>query len=94
METPAVGEKSEEANSTNLRKIFVAGATGSSGKRIVDQLAARGFAVRAGVRDVERGRNTFSNHQNVQIVGNMILNFLHAAQTFDFRSLLIEYCGR
>ncbi|CAN6446416.1 unnamed protein product [Victoria cruziana] len=68
METPAVGEKSEEANSTNLRKIFVAGATGSSGKRIVDQLAARGFAVRAGVRDVERGRNTFSNHQNVQIV--------------------------
>ncbi|XP_031474687.1 uncharacterized protein At2g34460, chloroplastic [Nymphaea colorata] len=68
METPATGEKSEEANRANPRKIFVAGATGNSGKRIVDQLAARGFAVRAGVRDVERGRNAFSNHQNVQIV--------------------------
>ncbi|KAJ7968910.1 NAD(P)-binding Rossmann-fold superfamily protein [Quillaja saponaria] len=51
------------------KKIFVAGATGSTGKRIVEQLLAKGFAVKAGVRDLEKAKTSFS-HDNpaLQIV--------------------------
>lgn len=51
------------------KKIFVAGATGSTGKRIVDQLLAKGFQVKAGVRDVDKAKTTLS-HDNpaLQIV--------------------------
>lgn len=35
---------------------FVAGATGETGRRIVQELVQRGIPVRAGVRDLERGR--------------------------------------
>ncbi|KAK6124087.1 hypothetical protein DH2020_042172 [Rehmannia glutinosa] len=41
------------------KKIFVAGATGSTGKRIVEKLLAKGFAVKAGVRDVDKAKSTF-----------------------------------
>ncbi|KAL3616920.1 hypothetical protein CASFOL_039314 [Castilleja foliolosa] len=58
--TEGVGEK---------KKIFVAGATGSTGKRIVDQLLAKGFAVKAGVRDVDKAKLTFPvNNPDLQIV--------------------------
>lgn len=43
------------------KKIFVAGATGSTGKRIVEQLLAKGFAVKAGVRDLDKARTTLSS---------------------------------
>ncbi|APB32664.1 Putative nucleoside-diphosphate-sugar epimerase [Gloeomargarita lithophora Alchichica-D10] len=35
---------------------FVAGATGATGRRIVEELVKRDIPVRAGVRDLERGR--------------------------------------
>lgn len=54
-------QASEITEDSNQRKIFVAGATGSTGKRIVDQLLAKGFAVKAGVRDVDKARSTLSN---------------------------------
>ncbi|KAL8468459.1 hypothetical protein ACS0TY_031609 [Phlomoides rotata] len=59
-------EKSEIAN--GKKKIFVAGATGSTGKRIVEQLLAKGFAVKAGVRDVDKAKSTFPGNPNLQIV--------------------------
>ena len=34
---------------------------GSTDKRIVDQLLAKGFAVKAGIRDVDKARSTLSN---------------------------------
>ncbi|CAL5198689.1 unnamed protein product [Lathyrus oleraceus] len=43
------------------KKIFVAGATGSTGKRIVQQLLAKGFAVKAGVRDLDKAKTTLSS---------------------------------
>ncbi len=37
-------------------RAFVAGATGETGRRIVQELVERGIPVRAGVRDLARGR--------------------------------------
>ncbi|KAK6150047.1 hypothetical protein DH2020_017572 [Rehmannia glutinosa] len=51
------------------KKIFVAGATGSTGKRIVEKLLAKGFAVKAGVRDVDKAKSTFpGDNPDLQIV--------------------------
>lgn len=52
--------KEEGSGGVQKKKtIFVAGATGSTGKRIVEQLLAKGFAVKAGVRDVDKAKSTF-----------------------------------
>lgn len=61
--TEEVSKKDEVSVNTGKR-IFVAGATGSTGKRIVDQLLAKGFAVKAGVRDVDKAKSTFSTSGN------------------------------
>ncbi|KAI3827071.1 hypothetical protein L1987_01134 [Smallanthus sonchifolius] len=51
------------------KKVFVSGATGKTGKRIVEQLLAKGFAVKAGVRDAEKAKTLFSNpNQDLQFV--------------------------
>ena len=67
-EIAEVTEKTEvEANPKKI--IFVAGATGSTGKRIVEQLLARGFVVKAGVRDVDKAKTTLSkDNPSLQIV--------------------------
>ena len=55
--------------STKYKKIFVSGATGRTGRRVVEQLLAAGFQVRAGSLDVDRARNTLSSDPNLEIVG-------------------------
>ena len=65
--TQEVSQKEEE--NLSVKKIFVAGATGSTGKRIVEQLLAKGFTVKAGVRDLDKARTTLSsNNPSLQIV--------------------------
>lgn len=65
----AAGKAEAEANAGPAKTVFVAGATGATGKRIVDQLLAKGFAVKAGVRDVDRARAAFpQNNPALQIV--------------------------
>ncbi|KAF9590067.1 hypothetical protein IFM89_030379 [Coptis chinensis] len=61
-------EGSSEMKSNTKRKIFVAGATGDTGKRVVEQLLAKGFAVKAGVRDIEKAKNIFSDNPFLQFV--------------------------
>ncbi|OVA07252.1 hypothetical protein BVC80_8507g11 [Macleaya cordata] len=63
-ETPEI----EDSNVNERKKIFVAGATGNTGKRIVEQLLAKGFSVKAGVRDVEKAKSSFSENPSLQIV--------------------------
>lgn len=59
----------EDAGTSGKKKIFVAGATGNTGKRIVEQLLAKGFAVKAGVRDVDKAKTSFpGNNPDLQIV--------------------------
>lgn len=66
--TEETSEKSE-ANLNGKKKIFVAGATGSTGKRIVEQLLAKGFSVKAGVRDLDKAKTAFSKASpDLQIV--------------------------
>lgn len=59
----------EVAGTSGKKKIFVAGATGNTGKRIVEQLLAKGFAVKAGVRDLDKAKTSFpGNNPDLQIV--------------------------
>lgn len=71
-------EITEEVEVTVKKTIFVAGATGNSGKRIVEQLLAKGFAVKAGVRDLDKAKTTFpGGNPSLQIVrkcGNELNN--------------------
>ncbi|XP_007025110.2 PREDICTED: uncharacterized protein At2g34460, chloroplastic isoform X1 [Theobroma cacao] len=63
MEGSEITEEVSESSETNAnvkKKIFVAGATGSTGKRVVEQLLAKGFAVKAGVRDLDKAKNLLS----------------------------------
>ncbi|KAH7351606.1 hypothetical protein KP509_19G005700 [Ceratopteris richardii] len=49
-------------------KVFVAGAAGNTGKRIVKELLASGYKVRAGVRDLAAGSNILPADGNMEIV--------------------------
>lgn len=62
MERSGLTEEMPVEAEVKLRKIFVAGATGNTGKRIVEQLLAKGFAVKAGVRDPDKARTAFPSH--------------------------------
>ncbi|XP_073030561.1 uncharacterized protein At2g34460, chloroplastic-like isoform X1 [Primulina eburnea] len=62
-------KEEQQTGSSQKKKIFVAGATGSTGKRIVEKLLAKSFSVKAGVRDVEKAKSTFpGNNADLQIV--------------------------
>lgn len=50
------------------RKVFVAGATGQTGIRIVKELIAQGFKVRAGVRDIESAKSIIPRDADVELV--------------------------
>lgn len=77
--TEEVTEKTEE-NVNPKKKIFVAGATGSTGKRIVEQLLARGFSVKAGARDLDKAKTTLpKDNPALQIVSS-----------FNFSSALVQ----
>ena len=73
MEESEIKEGGGEGASTQ-KKIFVAGATGNTGKRIVEQLLEKGFSVKAGVRDIDKAKTIFSNNPSLQIVSTL-LNF-------------------
>ncbi|XP_065879659.1 uncharacterized protein At2g34460, chloroplastic [Euphorbia lathyris] len=67
MEGSGVTEEITEVTEPKVegrKKIFVAGATGNTGKRIVEQLLAKGFEVKAGVRDVDKAKTSFSNSKD------------------------------
>ncbi|CDP06308.1 unnamed protein product [Coffea canephora] len=68
MEGSSEVKENEEGSRGGKKKIFVAGATGSTGKRIVKQLLARGFAVKAGVRDIDKAKTTFSANPDLQFI--------------------------
>lgn len=72
----------EKIDASPKKKFFVAGATGSTGKRIVDQLLARGFTVKAGVRDLEKAKSTFSRDDpSLQIVSILLPFYLFTSYT-------------
>ncbi|CAM6026908.1 unnamed protein product [Sphagnum balticum] len=63
------GTNSPLMNSSNSSKtVFVAGATGSTGKRIVKELLSKGFQVRAGVRDLQKAKAALPSSDNLEFV--------------------------
>jgi uncharacterized protein YbjT (DUF2867 family) len=56
-------------NSSNSSKtVFVAGATGGTGKRIVKELLSKGFQVRAGVHDLQKAKAALPSSDNLEFV--------------------------
>ncbi|XP_019189210.1 PREDICTED: uncharacterized protein At2g34460, chloroplastic [Ipomoea nil] len=69
MEGSEMKVEEEAGSSQKKKKIFVAGATGNTGKRIVEQLLTKGFAVKAGVRDVDKAKTSLpGGNPHLQIV--------------------------
>ena len=61
-----------QAMASSNKTVFVAGATGQTGKRIVNELLQQGHKVRAGVRDVAKAQEILPNNDNLEFV-----SFLH-----------------
>lgn len=55
-------------NDKKKKKIFVAGSTGRTGKRIVERLLSGGYGVRAGALDLEKARSGLPQDPDLQIV--------------------------
>ncbi|RWW08878.1 hypothetical protein GW17_00027665, partial [Ensete ventricosum] len=55
-------------NDKKKKKIFVAGSTGRTGKRIVERLLSGGYSVRAGALDLEKARSGLPQDPDLQIV--------------------------
>ncbi|URD97642.1 NmrA-like family [Musa troglodytarum] len=55
-------------NDKKKKKIFVAGSTGRTGKRIVERLLSGGYGVRAGALDLEKARSGLPQDPGLQIV--------------------------
>ncbi|XP_042439740.1 uncharacterized protein At2g34460, chloroplastic-like [Zingiber officinale] len=62
----ATSEQIEEK--TTRKKVFVAGSTGRTGRRIVEQLLSRGYGVRAGALDLDKARGSLPKDSNVEFV--------------------------
>ncbi|CAL5223340.1 g5842 [Coccomyxa viridis] len=66
------------ATAADIKTVFVAGASGSTGIRVVRELRKRGFTVRAAVRDVEKARE-----KGVQVDGGVELVTADVTQGAD-----------
>lgn len=83
----------KQVGGSGKKKIFVAGATGSTGKRIVEQLLAKGFSVKAGVRDIEKARLGFSsNIQDLQFVSILLYIVLYLMPLLKINLSFWFYC--
>ncbi|KAD7117456.1 hypothetical protein E3N88_04724 [Mikania micrantha] len=64
------------------KKTFVSGATEKTGKRIVEQLLAKCFAVKAGACDAEKAKTTFPNlNQDLQFVKADVIDGIKKSAT-------------
>lgn len=74
MEGSEIKAEEEPGSSQRKKRVFVAGAGGNTGRRIVEQLLTKGFSVKAGVRDVEKAKTSLP-------LGNPNLQFVKADVT-------------
>ncbi|KAG0577830.1 hypothetical protein KC19_5G184900 [Ceratodon purpureus] len=56
------------SNGNANKIVFVAGATGQTGKRIVKELLMEGYEVRAGVRDIAKAKDALPKDDNLELV--------------------------
>ena len=55
-------------------KILIVGATGATGKLLVDQLLENGHEVKAFARNEKKFSNETINHKNLEIITNTVLD--------------------
>ncbi|KAI0492222.1 hypothetical protein KFK09_026491 [Dendrobium nobile] len=80
----------EETKEQKPNKIFVAGSTGKTGKRIVEQLLSKSYGVRAGARDVEKAKSSLPQHPNLQIVDNFgTVNLVEACRKIGVKRFVL-----
>jgi uncharacterized protein YbjT (DUF2867 family) len=72
-------------------KAFVAGATGETGRRIVQELTARNIPVRALVRDVEKARSILPGE--VELVEGDVLNQQSLATALGDSTVILSATG-
>jgi uncharacterized protein YbjT (DUF2867 family) len=72
--------------------VLVVGATGRTGRLIVDRLLERGFPVRALVRDAEKGRRVLPA-EVPQVVGDVRRSETLAESVAGVRAVIIATCG-
>ncbi|MCP6761361.1 MAG: SDR family oxidoreductase [Fischerella sp. CENA71] len=72
-------------------KAFVAGATGETGRRIVQELTARNIPVRALVRDVEKARNILPSE--VELVEGDVLDQQSLATALGDSTVVLSATG-
>lgn len=68
------------ADTPEITTVFVAGSTGNTGRRVVQQLRAAGYKVRAGVRDVRKA-------QSLGFAFDAGISIVEADVTKDLKSL-------
>ncbi len=72
-------------------KAFVAGATGETGRRIIQELTARNIPVRALVRDVEKARTILPGE--VELVEGDVLNQQSLANALGDSTVILSATG-
>ncbi|XP_039143327.1 uncharacterized protein At2g34460, chloroplastic [Dioscorea cayenensis subsp. rotundata] len=68
MDSASTSAEMGASSDDGKKKVFVAGSTGRTGKKIVEQLLAKGFAVRAGALDLEKARISLPLGSSLDIV--------------------------
>lgn len=66
MQTSSSSSRPSSGNSNRI--VFVAGATGQTGKRIVKELLLQGYEVRAGVRDIAKAKEILPKNKDLDFV--------------------------
>lgn len=56
------------SDGNSIKIVFVAGATGQTGKRIVKELLLQGYEVRAGVRDIAKAKDALPKDDNLELI--------------------------
>lgn len=68
MQTSSRPSSPTPSSGNSNRIVFVAGATGQTGKRIVKELLMQGYEVRAGVRDIAKAKEILPKNNNLDFV--------------------------
>lgn len=76
MDSASTSAEMGASSDDGKKKVFVAGSTGRTGKKIVEQLLAKGFAVRAGALDLEKARISLPLGSSLDIVSGDMRNFI------------------
>jgi uncharacterized protein YbjT (DUF2867 family) len=73
--------------------VFVAGATGNTGQRVVRQLSEKGYKVLAGVRDQKKADKLFGADSNVKIVKYNLFDTESIASVIGGADALVSTLG-